>query len=172
MEPIDGESLREAREQTGKTQQELADAVGVSLRTVGNWERGGVVPRKHWPKVLRALPNLASGESRLRSERAAAEAEFHGEAIAGLEVLDLSVIHEDDLIALWASHEFQANRAAREFARRRGVVHADAMYPLHLLSRGEARKAEEVLAKSRAAKDARDDEGELRPGVNGPGANL
>lgn len=33
------------------TQQELADALSVSLRTVGNWERTGVVPRKHWGAV-------------------------------------------------------------------------------------------------------------------------
>ncbi|MBT2503011.1 helix-turn-helix transcriptional regulator [Curtobacterium sp. ISL-83] len=38
------------------TQQELAEKVGSSLRTIGNWERSGVVPRKWWSGIKSALP--------------------------------------------------------------------------------------------------------------------
>lgn len=42
---INGTEIRRARERAGLTQEELAEKVGVSLRTVGNWERGTSVPR-------------------------------------------------------------------------------------------------------------------------------
>ncbi|WIB25400.1 helix-turn-helix transcriptional regulator [Curtobacterium sp. MCSS17_015] len=55
---ITGESLRSAREAAHLTQQQVADRVGVSLRTVGNWERSSddAVPRKWWSDVRRFLP--------------------------------------------------------------------------------------------------------------------
>lgn len=55
---ITGESLRSAREAAHLTQQQIADRVGVSLRTVGNWERSSddAVPRKWWSGVRRVLP--------------------------------------------------------------------------------------------------------------------
>jgi DNA-binding transcriptional regulator YiaG len=42
--------IRELRERFGVTQTELAHALGVSLRTVQNWERSGVVSK---PRLLR-----------------------------------------------------------------------------------------------------------------------
>lgn len=42
---IDGQQINSARQRAGLTQQQLAELVGVSLRTVGNWERGATVPR-------------------------------------------------------------------------------------------------------------------------------
>lgn len=39
-----GQRIREARERAGMTQQQVGGLVGVSLRTVGNWERGETVP--------------------------------------------------------------------------------------------------------------------------------
>lgn len=42
---ITGEQIRTQRERLQLTQQELADHVGVSMRTIGNWERGETVPR-------------------------------------------------------------------------------------------------------------------------------
>ena len=42
---IDGAEMRAARERAGLTQGEVAKRVGVSLRSVGNWERGESVPR-------------------------------------------------------------------------------------------------------------------------------
>jgi DNA-binding transcriptional regulator YiaG len=45
MSSISSEQIRAGRERMGMTQQELAEHVGVSLRTVGNWERGESVPR-------------------------------------------------------------------------------------------------------------------------------
>ncbi|WFR66612.1 helix-turn-helix domain-containing protein [Curtobacterium flaccumfaciens] len=54
---ITGASLRHARERNGMTQQRLADAVSVSLRTIGNWERSSdSIPRKHWEAVREILP--------------------------------------------------------------------------------------------------------------------
>ena len=42
---IAGREIRELRERRGLTQHQLADALGTSARTVGNWERGESVPR-------------------------------------------------------------------------------------------------------------------------------
>lgn len=39
---ITGDDLRTARERRGWTQRELADALGVTFRSIGNWERGEV----------------------------------------------------------------------------------------------------------------------------------
>lgn len=41
-----GDELRDARMRAGMTQQEVADALGVSLRSVGAWERSEVPPRQ------------------------------------------------------------------------------------------------------------------------------
>lgn len=40
-----GERIREARERAHLTQEQLGQKVGVSLRTIGNWERGTTVPK-------------------------------------------------------------------------------------------------------------------------------
>ena len=42
---FNGEALRERREEMGISQQELAERVGVSLQTIGRWERGVVAPQ-------------------------------------------------------------------------------------------------------------------------------
>lgn len=59
---INGEQIREARERLHLTQQELADQVGVSMRTVGNWERGASVPRNRLGAVAEALSLDIEGE--------------------------------------------------------------------------------------------------------------
>lgn len=65
---VDGNVIREARERAGMTQQQLADQVGVSLRTVGNWERGKSSPRNREGRLRQLLgqhlshvEDLASG---------------------------------------------------------------------------------------------------------------
>ena len=40
-----GTRIRRARERKRWTQQQLADALGVSVRAIGNWERDEAVPR-------------------------------------------------------------------------------------------------------------------------------
>jgi DNA-binding transcriptional regulator YiaG len=45
MSDITAEEIKTGRERQRMTQQQLADAVGVSLRTVSSWERGQSVPR-------------------------------------------------------------------------------------------------------------------------------
>jgi transcriptional regulator with XRE-family HTH domain len=52
---INGTEIRAARERAGLTQGELATRVGVSLRTVGNWERGETVPQNRASVVEQVL---------------------------------------------------------------------------------------------------------------------
>jgi transcriptional regulator with XRE-family HTH domain len=52
---ITGEMIKASRERQRMTQQELADEVGVSLRTVGSWERGETVPRNRIGAIAEAL---------------------------------------------------------------------------------------------------------------------
>lgn len=52
---ITGEQIKEGRERLHLTQQELATQVGVSMRTVGNWERGESVPRSRMGAIRVAL---------------------------------------------------------------------------------------------------------------------
>lgn len=52
---ISGEEIKQARERHQLTQQDLADLVGVSLRTVGSWERGESIPRNRLGAVREAL---------------------------------------------------------------------------------------------------------------------
>ena len=48
---MDGRQIRAARERMGWTQADLAAAVGVGMRTVGNWERGDTVPKNRMAKL-------------------------------------------------------------------------------------------------------------------------
>lgn len=50
-----GEQIRAARERAGLTQEQLGQRVGVTLRTVGNWERGATVPRNRMAALESAL---------------------------------------------------------------------------------------------------------------------
>lgn len=52
---ISSTEIRAARERAGLTQEELGAALGVSLRTVGNWERGATVPRNREAALRRVL---------------------------------------------------------------------------------------------------------------------
>lgn len=59
---IIGAEIRRARELAHLTQQELGARVGVSLRTVGNWERGETVPLNRAAALEEVLGNhLRSG---------------------------------------------------------------------------------------------------------------
>ncbi|ROR81103.1 Helix-turn-helix domain-containing protein [Plantibacter flavus] len=57
---ITGEQLRLARKAAQLSQGALAEIVGVSLRTIGNWERTEVVPPKHWPDLRAVFPAIDS----------------------------------------------------------------------------------------------------------------
>ena len=50
-----GAEIRAARERAGLTQEELGVLVGVTLRTIGNWERGATVSRNRAAKILQVL---------------------------------------------------------------------------------------------------------------------
>lgn len=64
---ITGEAIKEARERLQLTQQELADELGVSLRTVGSWERGESVPRSRMGaiRVVLGMESPNDGRSEL-----------------------------------------------------------------------------------------------------------
>ena len=59
---ITAEQIKSARESRRMTQQELADAVGVSPLTVGSWERGESVPRNRMSAVVEALGTEIPGD--------------------------------------------------------------------------------------------------------------
>lgn len=54
---LTGDQLFQARTSAGMTQQQLANTLGVSLRSVGNWERAEQVPRSAEAKVWKLLGN-------------------------------------------------------------------------------------------------------------------
>lgn len=55
---ITGSELRAARKRQHLTQEDLAPLLGVSTRTVGNWERGTYIHPSHWDDIRRILPSL------------------------------------------------------------------------------------------------------------------
>jgi transcriptional regulator with XRE-family HTH domain len=66
-----GAQIRRARERQRLSQEELAAKLGVSLRTIGNWERGASVPRarrEDLERVLQGLPPLQDGSAEPASE--------------------------------------------------------------------------------------------------------
>lgn len=68
------ERIRRAREDKGLTQEQLAEAVGVSQRTIGNWERGASVPRNR----LGRLENILDVSLRLAPDDAMASDDTDG----------------------------------------------------------------------------------------------
>lgn len=52
---MNGDQIRAARERKGWTQAQLATAVGVGQRTVGNWERGETVPQNRAAMIADVL---------------------------------------------------------------------------------------------------------------------
>lgn len=61
---INGEQIKEARERLHMTQTELAEVLGVSLRTVGSWERGESVPRSRMGAIREVLKMEAPDDGR------------------------------------------------------------------------------------------------------------
>lgn len=49
---LTGERLRQARERAELTQEQLAAALNVGARTVGNWERGATMPRNAMARII------------------------------------------------------------------------------------------------------------------------
>lgn len=79
---ISGEEIRQARERSGLTQSELAQRIGVSMRTVGNWERGESVPRNREGAIKVALADQLTKpdqEQRPTPLQAASDAELLAE---------------------------------------------------------------------------------------------
>lgn len=76
---IDGSEIRQARERARLTQEQLAQALGVSLRTVGNWERGASVPRSSEARVRHVLADHLGVAGAGVTLRAASDAELLAE---------------------------------------------------------------------------------------------
>ena len=55
MSEISAEDIKNGRERLHMTQQDLASEMGVSLRTVGSWERGESVPRNRMASLAEVL---------------------------------------------------------------------------------------------------------------------
>lgn len=53
-------NIEQARHQLGMTQAQLGDAIGVSERTIQNWEWGNTSPKPYQVKAIERL--LADGE--------------------------------------------------------------------------------------------------------------
>lgn len=64
-----GIRIRDARTRRGLTQQQLADVLGVALRTVGNWERGITVPRNKRPHLESVLKVSLGGTAHIGEVR-------------------------------------------------------------------------------------------------------
>lgn len=58
-----GAEIVEAREAAGLTQEQLAQLVGVSIRTIGNWERGTTVPKNRLGRLRKVLADLSASAS-------------------------------------------------------------------------------------------------------------
>ena len=52
---VTAEQFRELREFTGKSREDVAELVGVSLRTVGHWETGAARPSYAAYRLLRVI---------------------------------------------------------------------------------------------------------------------
>ncbi|MGC0143188.1 helix-turn-helix domain-containing protein [Pseudactinotalea sp. Z1732] len=75
---INAQEIRDARQRGGMTQAELAQRVGVSQRTVGNWERGESIPRNRAAKIRAVLADhLSTGQA--APLRSASDAELLAE---------------------------------------------------------------------------------------------
>lgn len=73
---VTGEEIRAARERAGLTQGQLAQRLGVTQRTVGNWERGATVPKSR-AAAIRAF--LAPGNAYEPGLHSASDAELLAE---------------------------------------------------------------------------------------------
>lgn len=63
---MSGSQIKAARERAQLTQQQLAERLGVGLRTVGNWERGETVPKNRMA-AIEALLGEPDANDPLRS---------------------------------------------------------------------------------------------------------
>ena len=75
---ISGGEIRSARERAHLTQQQLGALVGVTFRTVGNWERGETIPRNREAAIRSALVDYFDDAAPV-TLRVAADAELLAE---------------------------------------------------------------------------------------------
>lgn len=89
-----GAAVRDARERRRLTQTELAEAVGVSLRTIGNVERGETAPQLRHRAALEAALHWTAGSVRrvleggrpaVTEENSGREVQVNGGSVGGHE---------------------------------------------------------------------------------------
>ena len=61
-------TIRELREARGESQNQLADALGVSLKTLAEWERGAVEPSVGYLRALCAHFGVPDRDVKLRPD--------------------------------------------------------------------------------------------------------
>lgn len=74
---LTGDDIKRARQLAGLSQAELGKLVGVSMRSIGNYERGETIPRTALPKLQEVLGPHLGGHG--PSLEAASDAELLGE---------------------------------------------------------------------------------------------
>ena len=58
---LTGDQIKNARQRAGWSQEELAAKVGVSMRSIGNYERGASIPRNRMPVLEEVLAPYVGG---------------------------------------------------------------------------------------------------------------
>lgn len=76
---LSGDEIRAARDRAKISQEELGRQVGVSMRTIGNWERGTTVPRARRHALNSALREHLDGDTDEPALRAASDVELLAE---------------------------------------------------------------------------------------------
>lgn len=74
---LTGDDIKRARQMAGLSQGDLGKLVGVSMRSIGNYERGETVPRSALPKLQEVLGSYLGGHG--PSLESASDAELLGE---------------------------------------------------------------------------------------------
>lgn len=60
---LTGDQIRRARQRAGLSQAQLGARVGVSMRSIGNYERGETIPRNKMPAIEDALADYLPGDA-------------------------------------------------------------------------------------------------------------
>ncbi len=90
---LTGDEIRQARLRAQWSQEELAAIVGVSMRSIGNYERGSTVPRNKMPVIEEALSAYTGGDG--PSLHAASDAQLLAEVANRMERGRKAVVHDE-----------------------------------------------------------------------------
>lgn len=120
--------VKEIREMLGLSQSELAEKIGVSSRTIQNWEAGRVIPKsKH--EILRRLQSKHDGKSEKIEGITIPDATPQDLILAGAESFGTQIVKmmNDKLIApysLLAEKDKEIERLNREIGKLKAQLDA------------------------------------------------